>query len=200
MRRQAVPAPGLSWIAGTAESLPLRSHSADGLICTLALHHFPQPRRAFAEMQRVCHAGPIVIFTFDPRAAELFWFAEYFPDLWQATFALFPPLETLVAQISETTARPVRVTPFRLPPDLRDRFAAAGWRTPQLYLDPHARAGMSAFALGDQTKIEAGVTRLAHDLDSGAWQARYGSLLARPDFDAGYRMISVGVPEQPAQD
>jgi ubiquinone/menaquinone biosynthesis C-methylase UbiE len=193
MRRQAQPAPGLRWVAGVAEALPLRRHSADGVVCTLALHHFPQLERALAEMQRVCPAGPIVILTFDPRAAESFWFAEYFPEVWQAAFAFFPPLETLVAKIAAATDRPVHVTPFRLPPDLHDRFAAAGWRTPEIYLDPQVRAGMSPFALGDQMTIAVGVARLADDLASGAWQARHGALVARPDFDAGYRFLSVTV-------
>lgn len=189
MREQAEDVPGVRWVAGTAERLPLPDGRADGAICVLALHHFGDARAAVSEMRRVCGGGPAVIFTFDPRAAEPFWFADYFPDLWRAAYGTFPPLEDVARLVEDATGRRTEVSAFRLPHDLRDRFAAAGWRRPRMYLDGGVRAGISAFALADG---RAAVRDGLRGLDSGAWHERYGSVLGLEDFDAGYRFLSTG--------
>ncbi len=85
----------------------------------------------------------------------------------------------------------MEVSDFRLPHDLRDKFAAAGWRRPWLYLDGEVRAGISAFALAEQQVVEEGIQRLRRDLRSGAWHARYHPVLTLEDFDAGYRFLKV---------
>ena len=47
---------------------------------------------------------------------------------------------------------------------------------------------MSSFwALGD---VSAGLERLRSDLESGAWEQRYGELLALEELDCGYRLIN----------
>jgi len=35
----------------------------------------------------------------------------------------------------------------------------------------------------------AGMTRLAHDLQSGEWERRFGHLAALDHFDVGYRLV-----------
>ncbi len=79
MRSQAEDMPGVRWVTGTAERLPLPAGCADGAVCVLALHHFGDAEMALHEMRRVAADGPVVIFTFDPRAGETFWFADYSP-------------------------------------------------------------------------------------------------------------------------
>ena len=91
----------------------------------LALHHFTDPEAALSEMRRVAGGGPIVIFTFDPRAGEPFWFAEYFPELWRQAHRTFPPLGEVVELVERATGRGVEVSEFPLPHDLQDGFAAA---------------------------------------------------------------------------
>lgn len=191
MRQQAPLDSAVSWLAGVAEALPLANGAADGLMCILALHHFRNCLTAIAEMQRVVPIGPWVILTFDPRLAEPFWFRSYFPTLWESTFATFPPLEVITMHISTSAGRRVTVVPCLLPPNLQDRFAAAGWSQPHLYLDATVRAGMSCFALGDQAQIEEGVDQLRHDLATGIWQRQHADLLTRFTFDAGYRFLIV---------
>ncbi len=92
-----------------------------------------------------------MILTFDPRLGQRFWFEDYFFELWSETHRSFPPLEDVVSLVGEATgAGSAEVSDFRLPHDLRDKFAAAGWRRPWLYLDGEVRAGISAFALAEQ--------------------------------------------------
>ncbi len=168
MRDQAENVPGMHWVDATAERLPLPDCCAGGVVCVLALHHFLGPEAALSEMRRVAGGGPIVIFTFDPRAGEPFWFAEYSPELWCEAHGTFPPLEEVVELLERVSGRRIEVSEFPLAHDLRDGFAAAGWRRPEMYLDAGARAAMSCFALADQTTAEDGLRRLSRDLDSGA--------------------------------
>jgi ubiquinone/menaquinone biosynthesis C-methylase UbiE len=181
MRSQAEDVSGVRWVDAMAERMPL----ADGVVCVLALHHFADAEAALSEMGRVAGGGPVVIFTFDPRAGEPFWFAEYFPELWRKTHEAFPPLGEVVELVERATGRRVEVSQFPLPHDLRDGFAAAGWRRPQIYLDASVRAAMSCFALADRSVVEEGLRRLSRDLDSGVWAKRYGSVLGLEEFDAG---------------
>ena len=192
MRRQAREAPGVRWVAATAEWLPLTDGCAEGGVCVLALHHFVDARAALSEVRRVVGGSPIVIFTFDPRLGQRFWFEDYFSELWSEAHRSFPPLEDVVSLVGEATgAGSVEVSDFRLPHDLRDKFAAAGWRIPWLYLDGEVRAGISAFTLAEQQVVEEGVQRLRRDLRSGAWHSRYHPVLTLEDFDAGYRFLKV---------
>jgi hypothetical protein len=58
---------------------------------------------------------------------------------------------------------------------------------PRAYLNPHIRKGIST--LWKMQDAETGLARLAADLDSGSWEARYGELLKLDELDAGYRLI-----------
>lgn len=190
MREQARDTPGVCWVASTAEHLPLADSCADGAVCVLALHHFSNVEAALHEMRRVLVSGPIVVFTFDPRVAQPFWFEDYFPELWRGAHDAFPPLDETIELLGKVASQDdVEVSAFRLPYDLQDRFAAAGWRQPEMYLDEGVRASMSAFALADPRGIREGLRRLRRDLDSGAWLKRHGSVLELENFDAGYRFL-----------
>jgi hypothetical protein len=70
----------------------------------------------------------------------------------------------LSAELGETTVVPVLV-----PHDCQDGFLAAYWRRPGAYLDPAVRAGISTFTMIDARERQAGLSRLADDVESGAW-------------------------------
>jgi ubiquinone/menaquinone biosynthesis C-methylase UbiE len=189
MRDQRTHQPQVHWLAGRAEALPLAASSTDGALCILAIHHFTNLAAAFMEMCRVVHQGPIVLLTFDPRQSAAFWFADYFPSIWQASYQSFPPIDTIGAMLAAQSNRKVSIRPFLLPPDMIDLVAAAGWRQPQLYLDATTRAGMSPFVLADPRAVREGVTALERDLTSGAWHQSNTALLEQEVFDAGYRLV-----------
>jgi ubiquinone/menaquinone biosynthesis C-methylase UbiE len=90
---------------------------------------------------------------------------------------------------------PVRIEPLWVPHDCTDGFLYAYWRRPEAYLDAHIRSGSSSFwALRGS---DAGLARLADDLQSGAWARRYGDLRTKQTYDAGYRLV-FAEPESPA--
>lgn len=189
MYRQAPPHSSVHWDYGTAEHIPLRDASVDGVFSILASHHFSSPEAAAVEMARVCSTGPIVWFTFDPRQSEYPWLNDYFPAIWENAFEIVPPLEDVCRLLEIHTHRHVTVIPWPVPHDLRDCFMAAGWRTPEMYLDPEVRACISAFALARPGAFKDGLSQLQHDVTNGVWRTRYKHLLRRETVDWGYRFL-----------
>jgi ubiquinone/menaquinone biosynthesis C-methylase UbiE len=190
MRAQASPHPDVVWMEGSAERLPLPDACADGVICTLAAHHFTSLAEAAREMQRVCPKGPFVFFTMDPRAGDPTWFEGYFPEIRKNDFSLFPALVDVAQVISEATGRRGTIHEFPLPKDLIDQFMYAPWNLPEIYLDPTFRANTSGFASADPDVVNQRLAALRRDLESGAWDARYGALRSADAFDAGFRFIA----------
>lgn len=191
MRLQAAPSHRIEWFPGVAEQIPLADASVDGVIVTLAIHHFSDLKKAFAEIARIATTGPLVIFTFDPRIGQETWLADYFPTMWQSAFEAFPPVHHLAGLLEEAAGRPVDVVPFHLPHDLQDNFAAAGWRTPQRYLESSYRENMSPFRLMGQEVLAMNLDRLSRELEDGTWQRQYGHTLQWDEIDAGYCFLRV---------
>jgi ubiquinone/menaquinone biosynthesis C-methylase UbiE len=188
MQAQSPPHAGVQFVRAFAEDIPLSAASVNGAIVVLAAHHFDDRFAAFREIARVVGHGAIVVFTFDPSAFERFWLARYFPQIGQKFRS---PLSNLAAELHRVTSRQVRVIDFPLPADLQDRFGAACWSSPEAYLKPEIRNGISDFALMDIDDLETGLARLAADLESGRWDARYGTLRTQACHDVGYRFLIV---------
>ncbi len=189
MRSQATEHPRVQWLTGYAEDIPLPTSSVDGVISILAPHHFSNLEEAVREMNRVTRIGAIIFLTFDPRVGEKPWIADYFPSLWEDAFRVFPPISDVATLVQATTQRTVEIFPFMLPHDLTDMFFVAGWRRPELYLNPDVRAGISALALADASVVKKGVSLLEEDLNSGRWDAKYGEIRKLTEIDAGYRFL-----------
>jgi SAM-dependent methyltransferase len=80
--------PGVRFIRGVAETLPVRDGTADVVWVSTALHHFGDTHRAVGEMDRVLHpAGRVFVRTYAPGRTEMTW-ADEFPGRarWQARF------------------------------------------------------------------------------------------------------------------
>lgn len=189
MRAQAVVHPRVQMIAAAAEEIPLPAGAADGGIIVLALHHFLDRRKACGEILRVIGNGPLAILTFEPQALTQFWLTEYFPSFGREVPSSFSELAIVADEVQALTGREVRSTPFLLPRDLEDKIAAAGWGTPEHYLNPQIRNGISSFALMPAEEVAQGLQRLADDLTSGAWDQRHGWLRQEEKLDVGYRFI-----------
>jgi ubiquinone/menaquinone biosynthesis C-methylase UbiE len=192
MRGQARPHGNVTWHSGTAETLPLADASVDGVVIPLAIQHFASLEDAALEMNRICPEGPVIVFTHEPRAAEDDWFADYFPEIHDHDFDVFPPIAELAGVLEGALARPATIHSFPLLRDFADRNMRWGWGEPEFYLDAQARKNTSGFSLTDPAEVARGLKRLEADLASGEWDRRHGHLRTRAEFDAGFRLVKFG--------
>ena len=133
-----------------------------------------------AELRRV--AARVDMLTFDTGFVP--WIAsDYLPAIIGQDQFIFPPIDEVAAWLDAD----IRVVP--VPRDCTDGFMGAYWARPELYLDPHRRAGMSAVRKLDPSVVEAGMEQLKTDLDSGAWDAKWGHLRSLDELDLGYRLL-----------
>jgi SAM-dependent methyltransferase len=168
-------------IQASAESLPLADDSFDAAMAVNTLHHWSDVRAGVRELRRVARRR-VVIFLRHPRCGTLIWLHEYFP-----TLARDDGLTGVVA-IVEEELRPALV-PVPLPRDCVDGLYSAFWARPEAYLDADVRRNISNFALASHDEVAEGVTRLRADLESGAWDRRYGQLRSLPELDLGHRVL-----------
>lgn len=170
-------------VRALAEALPFGAGTFDAALAVLTVHHWTDWRCGVDEMKRV--ARRLVIFTAEPRDAANFWLTDaYFPEIVELDRGRYPSTSELVHHIGDC-----RVERVPIPHDCVDGFLAAFWRRPEAYLDPSVRAGMSGFAIIDQGAVAAGVARLKSDLESGAWERRFGHLRSLDALDVCYRLV-----------
>ncbi len=183
--RDAAPA-----VRATASSLPFADRSFAASLAILTLHHWPDWRRGLAEMRRVSRER-VVLLTWDPEDPGFWLTRDYVPEIVAIDRRIFPTM----AEMAEALG-PFEVRSLPIPADCSDGFLCAYWRRPERYLDPLARRAISTFAkIGD---VGPGLARLAADLESGAWEERYGALLDRESLDSGYRLVvtsGAGAPD-----
>jgi ubiquinone/menaquinone biosynthesis C-methylase UbiE len=189
MRHQAKPNDKVTWISAASESIPLADQSVHGIIAILTIHHFSSIERAFLEMQRICPTGPLIIFTFDPRRGREPWFKDYFPEIYQRDFIIFPPLEKVIQTFAFEASWSKEISSFPLPRDLSDRNMYSAWNEPEKYFDARFRQNTSGFAMASPAAVQAGLSRLKKDLQSGYWDEKYGYLRNQEEFDAGFTFI-----------
>ncbi|HEV8392932.1 MAG TPA: class I SAM-dependent methyltransferase [Vicinamibacterales bacterium] len=172
-------------VQASAEALPFRAGAFQAALAVLTLHHWSDWRAGLHEMKRV--ADRVVIFTFEPGDLATFWLTEaYFPELVELERGRCPSVADVAHELGAC-----RVETVPIPHDCVDGFLAACWRRPEAYLDPGVRAGISGLACLDQDVVARGVARLRSDLESGAWERRFGHLRSLDALDAGYRLLIV---------
>ncbi len=174
------PASNATVIQGGAENIAFDDNSFDASMAVLTIHHWSDQERGAKEMARVTR-GKVVFLTFDPFF-EWFWLADYFPALITLDNAQMP-----LISVYEKWLGPVKISPVPIPHDCSDGFLAGYWRRPAAYLDDRVRAAMSSFWALDN--ILQGLEKLEADLNSGAWEDRYATLLALNELDCGYRLV-----------
>lgn len=172
----------------TAERLPFDDDAFDAAVATATVHQWGDAERGLRELRRVSR-GPVVVLTFDGDALGRFWLAEYAPDLIAAERRRLPPIDMIASLVGAVAD----VRPVPIPIDCVDGFAEAYYARPERLLDPRVRASQSAWGfIGDDAETRA-VHRLSRDLDSGAWDGRYGHLRHQPEFAGSLRLV-VGRP------
>jgi len=173
-------------VRAVSEALPFPDGAFDAALAILTVHHWQDAAEGLAEMRRVARRQ--VVLTWDPLVfARDFWLVrDYLPEIGEREAAL--------ATLARVTAAldPVDVRTLPIPADCTDGFLGAFWRRPRSYLEAGVRAAMSGLALLDPATLGQAVSRLAADLDSGAWAERHAGLLSRPELDLGYRLVVAG--------
>lgn len=173
-------------IQASAEDLPFGDGSFDAALAVLTVHHWADIGAGLAEMRRVSREL-IVIVTFDPEALTDLWIPrDYFPqmlDLKRRPGATSGALAELLAGAT--------VEPIPVPRDCTDLFFAALWARPEKLFDEEVLRPMWVWQSIPEEARESGRERLRADLESGAWDERYGHLRTLPMLDVGLRLVTV---------
>lgn len=165
---------------GVAENIPFPDRQFDAVMAVLTVHHWQDVETGLSEMLRVTR-DRLAILTFDPES-HYFWLADYIPEIIDLDQPVMPKMTIFERVLGQTSVSCVPVHH-----DCTDGFLGAYWRRPHAYLDPDVRAAISTFAkLGD---ISFALKKLKDDLNTGAWEERYGHLLHKESLDVGYRLI-----------
>jgi SAM-dependent methyltransferase len=171
-------------VQAVAEDLPFADDSFDAAMAIVTIHHWTDVDAGLAEMVRVARRR-VVVVTFDPLVWGDGWIVrDYLPEIMSDHAASSPSIAQVLAALPRAT-----VETLPAPNDCTDRMFATLWARPEQYLDPEARAGTSRW---DQLPPEVSaraLEALRRDLESGAWDERYGYLRTTPELDVGLRLI-----------
>lgn len=183
------PAGSAPAVQASAEALPFDDDSFDAAMAVLTAHHWPDLDAGLVEMRRVSRER-IVIVTFDHEALAELWIArDYFPEI----LGLKRRAGATSGELTERLPGAI-VSPIPVPRDCTDLFFAALWARPELLLDEEVLRPMWVWQGISAEARERGHERLAADLESGAWEERYGHLREQAELDVGLRLVRVELP------
>lgn len=178
------PAGRVRAIDATAQNLPFPDHSFDAAMASVTIHQWPDLEAGLREMRRVSR-GPVVILTFSPEVPEPWWQPVYVPELYEVEARRMPALDRVTAALGGRT----RVDVVPVSADCIDGFGQAFFARPERTLEPHIRRAMSAWSFLEPGVEDRYVRELSADLESGAWDERWGAFRDLPQFDVGLRLV-----------
>jgi SAM-dependent methyltransferase len=171
-------------VQASAEKLPFDDDSFDAVMAVLTAHHWTDLRAGLDEVLRVARHR-VVMVAFDPDALEELWItADYFPEMLGLRRNSGASTGNLVELLPG--ARSVLLP---VPHDCEDHFFAALWARPELLFDEDVVRPMWAWRSISEESRRVGRARLAADLESGAWEKRYGHLRDEQELDVGLRLV-----------
>ena len=171
-------------IDATADDLPFDDDAFDASMASITIHQWPRLEAGLAEMRRVTR-GPVVILTFAPEVPEPWWQPEYVPELFEVEARRMPAL----GRVAHALGGEVDIRTIPVPADSIDGFGQAFFARPERTLDPRVRRAMSAWSFVEPDVVDRYVRELSADLESGAWDARWGRFRTLPEFDVGLRLL-----------
>lgn len=178
------PADAAPAIRASAESLPFDDDFFDAAMGVLTAHHWTDLSAGLSEMQRVARLR-IVMVAFDPEALESLWItSDYFPAMLELKRPSGAGSRELATMLTATTTSPLPV-----PRNCADHFFAALWARPEMLFDDDVVRPMWVWQGISEEARRAGRQRLAADLESGAWEQRYGHLRQQAELDVGLRLV-----------
>jgi hypothetical protein len=183
MRAQR-PAHAVPALHGVAEHLPFDDGSFDAAMAMLTVHQWKDADGGLREMRRVAR-GPVVVLTFDRDALDRLWLADYVPELIEAERRRYPAIDAVAAVLG--TGSTVCAVPVAK--DCLDGFTEAYFARPEAFLEEATRRSQSAWGFVDAGVEERFVEHLRADLETGAWDTRYGHLRRQDVFDGALRLV-----------
>lgn len=182
-------------VQASAEALPFDDDSFDAAMAIITVQHWADVAAGLAEMIRVSRER-VLVLTFDGPAIAAMWMArDYIPRLLEIHTELMPPMAELTAALPGA-----RVEAVPVPRLCEDGFFCALWDRPEMHLDPQVRRASSVWHLMAPEEAERGLDALRADLESGAWDERYGHLRTEPELDVGLRLVVAELDERPRLD
>ncbi len=177
-------------LIGTAENLPFDDKAFDAAMAMLTVHHWPDLQAGLGEMRRVTR-GPIVLMAFDPGAETEFWLGDYLPEMQKVSKQRDPSMQRITAGLGGDC----RIEAMNVPLDCSDGFQVAYYGRPEALLDPQVRGAQSSWAFLPEGAEARAMAALKADLDSGAWDTKYGYMRTQPEIKCQWRLIiSQGAP------
>ncbi|MFI5973377.1 class I SAM-dependent methyltransferase [Streptomyces sp. NPDC051452] len=171
-------------VDAVAERLPFPDASFDAAMTTFSVHQWSGPTEGLREMRRVAR-GPVVVLTCDPARVRDFWLYDYAPGVLDTEARRYPALDDITAALGGRAD----ITPVPIPADCVDGFNEAYYARPERLLDPAARQSCSAWSFVDAEQARRSTERLRADLDSGAWDERYGRLRRQPFLEGSLVLV-----------
>lgn len=162
---------GIEWRLGSADAIPYQSNFFDGVICTLAIHHFAELSAAFSEAHRVLRSGHFVIFTAFPEQMRGYWLGHYFPEMMRSSIEQMPSQEVVVKSLQSSGFEVKNIVPFYVTNKLQDLFLYSGKERPEQYFSAVTRSNISSFVSRcPEEELKKGLQMLSSDLKSGEFQ------------------------------
>jgi ubiquinone/menaquinone biosynthesis C-methylase UbiE len=160
MRATAVDSaahPRVSYLAGSAEHIPLPEASVDLVLMFLSFHHFPDQLRALREVRRVLRPGGAALLRsqFSDLMPDLFWY-EYFPSARVVDAGMY---------VSLTEAKQLAVDAGLEPDDDVVRVMAENARTLKESYERISLRALSTFEHLPADEVESGFARFAADAE-----------------------------------
>ncbi len=152
MRSQAPIHPGVVYLDGAAEAIPLADDAVDAVLCFLSFHHFRDRAAAAAELHRVLRPnGRLLIRSmFCDRMPDLIWHT-YFPKARAAELDFFPSVAETRAALPQFETLALDVVPEPQARSLAERLERLRHRA------------TSAFEYLSEAEIQAGFAALERD-------------------------------------
>ncbi len=180
------PAGSAPVVQASAEALPFADDSFDAAMAVLTAHHWADLDTGMAEIVRVSR-DRIVIVTFDHFGLKDLWIPrDYFPEMLGLKRRAGATSSELAERFPGAT-----VSPIPVPRDCTDLFFAALWARPEMLLDEAVLRPMWVWQSISEEGRRGGRERLVADLESGAWDERYGYLREARELDVGLRLVVV---------
>ena len=157
MRAEAPAAPGVTYLKGSAEAIPLPEASIDVVLMFLTFHHWTDPVQGLREVRRVLRPGGVGLLRtqFSDLMPDLFWY-EYFPSaraVDEGMYQSVAEVRALAAEAGLVPGKDVVQLTAEEPRTLRERYERLSHRA------------LSTFEHLPASELDAGFARFAADAD-----------------------------------